>query len=185
MRCRTVRKRLVAHRDGELAPSEGVRVEEHLASCSRCAALDRRLQHVTPRPLIDGESAWTPAMTRALDEAMDEAFEHPAPVPRPAWDRLRDRLADETRVPTAALWVYAALLLLAVGWGAQNWHTAQQLQVALDDVPAQRTADTGLPSTPTALPADQFRPAAWAPNEAGEGAEPADPMGLSPAPPER
>lgn len=81
LRCRFVRRRLSAHRDGELEPEETRRVVAHLGSCPACAA------------------HW-----RTLDASLDLLGEAPRRVaPEPIASRILDRLELETRGPGLSL----------------------------------------------------------------------------------
>jgi Putative zinc-finger len=79
--CRFVRRRLSAHRDGELGPEETRRVAAHLSACAACAA------------------RW-----RGLGACLDLLGDSPriAP-PEPVAGRILDRLELETRGPGLAL----------------------------------------------------------------------------------
>jgi len=154
---------LVAFQDGELSPGELAQVREHLDRCDACARLEQRLREVTPLPFLEVDPELQEMMWRRLDVAIDAAFRHQQSLPAPSRVQLWWRwLAEEMSVPTGAMLAYAALLLIAITWGAHNWWTAQQLQLALDrrdDSPPVQVV------VPAEIPADQFRPAAWAPEE--------------------
>jgi anti-sigma factor RsiW len=154
---------LVAFQDGELAPSEHTQVREHLDQCVACANLERRLEEVTPRPFIEVDPELQDTMWRRLDAAIDAAFRRHAALPHPSRLELWWRwLAEETTVPTGAMLAYAALLLVAITWGAHNWWTAQQLQLVLDRHDASAPVQVVVPAE---IPADQYRPAAWVPED--------------------
>jgi len=161
--CRAVRMQLVAFQDGELSPGQRTQVREHLDRCAACAKLERRLEEVTPRPFVEVDPELQETMWRRLDAAIDAAFRRQRTLPPPSRLQLWWRwLAEETTVPTGAMLAYASLLLIAITWGAHNWWTAQQLQLALN----QRDASAPMQLVvPAEIPADQFRPAAWAPEE--------------------
>jgi len=162
--CRAVRKRLVAYQDRELSPAETEQVAEHLGSCSGCAGLERRLAAITPRPCLQVDPETQQALWERLDTAVQEAMDEvPHPRSESSWARAHRWLAEETRLPTAAVLAYAALLLLAVAWGASNWWAASQLQTRLEIQPTTTALDT--PILPEAIPADQYRPAAYSPDD--------------------
>jgi anti-sigma factor RsiW len=162
--CRAVRKRLVAYQDRELSPAEASQVDEHLAGCTACADLERRLAAVTPRRFLQVDPRVEEAMWARLDAAVHAAIDQ-APHTRPErpWARAHRWLAEETRLPTAAVLAYGALLMLAVAWGASNWWAASQLQARLEAHPTVTALDT--PILPDEIPADQYRPAAYSPDE--------------------
>lgn len=160
MRCRHVHERLVAYQDRELAPAEHTRVQEHLDGCEACAQLEQRLRQVTPKAFLDLEpsaSQWA-----ALDERLDQEWDRVERSPRlrtSAWHWVW----EEARLPPGAVVAYAAMLFLAVAWGAKNWYTAQQLQVALAEQVGPATA-AAPPVGPGAIEPDHFVPASWTPD---------------------
>ena len=163
MHCRGVRRRLVAFQDGELSPGEHTQVRDHLGRCEACARLEQRLAQVTPRPFLELDPELQETMWGRLDAAIDAAFRHQQSLPRPSRVQVWWRwLTEETTVPTGAMLAYAALLLVAITWGAHNWWTAQQLQLALDRRDGAAPVQVVVPAE---IPADQFRPAAWVPEE--------------------
>ncbi|TNE90961.1 MAG: hypothetical protein EP330_06755 [Deltaproteobacteria bacterium] len=146
MRCRAVQERLVAWRDGELAPGEAVRVEEHVAGCVDCRVLDEHLLAATPEPFLDIPPISAEAearLARMLDETTVDA---PALMWQPE--------VDWRRLAPHALW--AAAVLLCLGWGLTKHYEAQALQAQLDAAPAPAE---------TVLGEGDFRPASWAPSE--------------------
>jgi predicted anti-sigma-YlaC factor YlaD len=160
MRCNTVRSRLVAWQDRELAPGEHVLVSEHLERCPECRAVERRLALATPKPSIVvpealAERAWT-----ELDAAIAEEFASPRPA-APVW-RWRDLLAVQVRVPLVAAAAYTVLLLAALGWGAHAAWSGRSIEATLAAVPTTASAiRVGRPAT--VIPADQYKAASWSP----------------------
>jgi anti-sigma factor RsiW len=178
MNCDEVRERLVALHDDELSPSEAVQVREHVARCASCTGTERALVEFRPTP-----PAWRPpdAVRDRLDRALDPALlfalaEAPIPVAHPTpkrafWPGVR----RATSVPLGAVVMYVVLLVGSFAWGVSNWWTLNTLPeptVAGAPAPAPGTAIVRPPAPDavggTAIPADQFRPAAWDPSaEAG------------------
>lgn len=166
MNCRAVRARLVAYQDRELSPAEELRVGEHLEGCAACRALEERLGSVTPRPFLPSDPAHEQALWKRLDAALEAERAKGVPLRAPTrLERARAWLVEETRMPTVAVIAYAALLLLAVAWGTNNWWEARGLQASLGAARIAATAG----SAPEEIPADQYRPAAFRP-ETGDPA---------------
>lgn len=146
MRCQTVQERLVAWQDGELAPGEAVRVEEHLHRCPDCVVLEQKLAAATPEPFVQ-----LPPLSfedqRRLSEVLDRTeVDAPALMWRPE--------LDLQRLVPHVLWAAAVMAVLA--WGLGNHFQAQALQAQIDAAPAP---------APVVLDGADFRPASWAPPE--------------------
>jgi anti-sigma factor RsiW len=170
MECDEVRDRLVALHDDELSRSEAVQVREHLVACPACARADRRLRSSVPsRPFV-ADDALRARLAEALDPALILAMAarpvEPPPPPRPRLWQIAGRAAS---VPVGAVVVYVVLLAASFGWGVSNWWS---LQIVGSGDPAgvasgaaagvAPSVETASPAG-TAIPADQFRPAAWDP----------------------
>jgi len=78
MKCKEVRRLLVAYLDGELVPSEQEAIREHLVKCASCRE----------------ELAEVAAARDQVGVALQAAADGVAPSPQ-AWDRLQARLAQE------------------------------------------------------------------------------------------
>jgi anti-sigma factor RsiW len=151
MHCTAVKQRLVAWRDEELSPGEAVRVEEHLARCPSCRALEMRLAAVTPEPFLTVapvSQAASDALARALDEVEDATEERSSEAPS-AYSIL-----DFSELAPHLAW--AVVVMLCLGWGLSRHATALSLQAQLD---AQ-----GAPQE-SVLDGASFREASWAPPE--------------------
>ena len=136
MDCTDVTELLVAWQDGELSPSGAAQVEEHLGRCRACAAHAARLAAVTPEPFLRPPSSVVRQLHAAVNvDAILAAADAPTAPP-----------------PTASppRWVmWAAVALLAAGWGLSRWTAAGP---ALVNAPVHE------------IPADQFAPAAYTPD---------------------
>jgi hypothetical protein len=178
MDCGKIREMLAAFHDGELAPEDRARVEEHLRGCAGCAALLERLARIdagvgVPEP---GPEYWE-RFNRRVMERLDRAegteggerAAAPAGVTRPvrgrAWRRLPYFL------PAAA----AAALLFAVvrQAGVDPFHGTAR------ETAAPTAAQESLPVTGQVIPPSSGTPPR-------EGAPPAAPGARreSPAAPE-
>lgn len=167
MGCSEVLPRLVAWQDGELSPSESTQVREHVAGCTACARAHHKLAITMPLPTPPAPAAVRRRLDRALDVdwILAEAARPPEPEPAPqGWPtRLALALSQRSSIPLGALLAYLALLAATFGWGASNWwalHRTGDPPAAAQTVP-----------TAGAIPAHQFRPAAYDPE--------ADPRPLS------
>lgn len=158
--CREVRRLLVALDDGELSPGEHALVRDHLTHCSACRVRHQRLRQVRPAPAIEVPAVVQTRMEHRLSGQRLEALaRQPAPRSwRPAW------LVREARLPAGALVAYGALLVVLLAWGLSNWVEARSLALALEHstVPVE------------VVPAEQFRPAAWSPEQPATEAPPAE-----------
>ena len=101
MNCREVQERLVAYLDGEVAPSEQVLIQAHLAGCEAC----RR------------ELAALSATQRRVSRSLQIRAAQTAPSPQ-AWSRLQARLAGEAR--PSPPWLPTWLQRLVPGVGRIN-----------------------------------------------------------------
>lgn len=164
MECDEVRDRLVALHDDELSPSEGVQVREHLADCGSCTRTNRRLRGSIPVPPSFSGDDLRARLARQLDPnlilAMADRPPKAAATPTPPESALWRGITHVASVPVGAVVVYVVLLAASFGWGVSNWWTLSSLRAP--------TAESPLPSG-TAIPADQFRPAAYDPSADGDG----------------
>jgi hypothetical protein len=152
--CWDIQERLVPFQDGELAPSELELVAEHLDGCDGCADLERRLDRATPRPTLLIPPRVHEELQHRVAEAVDRAWETTTWEPPTLTQRWRRWLARDRDVTTSTMLAYAAMLLVVSTWGMGNWMEARQLR-------AQAT-DPG-PSLVSPIPAEQYRPASYAP----------------------
>ena len=84
MKCREVKKALVAYQDGEVMPSERTLIDAHLAGCASC----------------ERELAAVGSGRRRLAESLKSAAAQAAPSPQ-AWGRLQATIAEEAPAPGA------------------------------------------------------------------------------------
>lgn len=164
MRCTAIQQRLVAWQDEELAPSEAVQVEEHVARCAECQAIDRRLRVAS----LDDALVIPPSVAARLHAATDvdallAAAADPRREPRypldPGWRRW---WVDAIEVPGWMVAAAAAALLAIAGYAA---HVAGELQDTQAEL-ARATRDAAATEiAPVELPADQFQPASFQPGE--------------------
>lgn len=132
MDCTTVADRVAAYLDGELSKSEQLLFEEHLERCTVCQALVEGVAEVDLRPPPPTREASAPGFWRRMDVALQSelaAAERPA---APAVPGARRWSQASLRVSLPLLVGYAALLLLAVLWGAQNLRRAQVAEAQID-----------------------------------------------------
>lgn len=161
MRCWKVRARLVAFRDGELSPGEAHLVREHLADCTRCRLLDRRLEDVTPR----FELHVSPYVQVRLYDRIngpvlrDLASRLPDPPAEPALPLL-DWLRRDAGFSMGAV-LACALLAMALGWSLGHLSSTASTRLASERDPAVGVVEAA--PHRELLPADQYRPAAYTP----------------------
>jgi anti-sigma factor RsiW len=118
MNCSRARARLVAHIDDELAPGEVVQLRQHLDGCPSCRHRHDTLLADLPRaPTIRLDPARRHGLHLLLEDALD-ATDGFVDAPPRRLDTLRDALGAEVGVPRGLLVLYAAALILAVGWAA-------------------------------------------------------------------
>lgn len=132
MDCTTVADRVAAYLDGELARSEQLLFEEHLERCTVCQALVEGVAEVDLRPPPQPRESSAPSFWRRMDLALQAelaAAERPAEAPAQGPRRWTHA---SLRVSLPLLVGYAALLLLAVLWGAQNLRRAQVAEAQID-----------------------------------------------------
>jgi predicted anti-sigma-YlaC factor YlaD len=162
MDCGEARQRLVALQDGELAPSEQVQVEEHLASCPSCRALEARLAAVTPRASLQVPPAMLARLEdRVATDVILALADRSANRPHPTWIARAGRwLRRDLEIPAGAVVGYLVLLAATLGWAVASWWSLQS-QPSLD-------VASDAPGVGSEIPAEQWRPAAYSP-EADEG----------------
>jgi hypothetical protein len=122
MDCRTAEDLMAGLIDNELSPGHQELLEEHLQRCRPCAGLLEQLaeQPLTPPPMPPMGAAFWSKMDDVLGAALDEVAA-PEVAPPPVQKRWR---------PSPALLLYAATLMLALGWGL---YTHQQLQISQEE----------------------------------------------------
>ena len=153
MNCRQARARLVPLIDEELAPGEAIQVRAHLDGCASCARARESLQASLPlAPVIALDPNARHAMHLALDLALDDADQAPA-APIGALGGVRRALVTEVGVPRGLLLLYAAALVLAIGWAAGRGTPNADV-----DVLTHNAADAG-----AAAQLELHRPAAYVP----------------------
>ncbi len=184
MDCGKIRALLAACHDGELAPADRARVDEHLRGCGECAALLDRLARVdanvdVPDP---GPEYWERFNRRVMERVEDgEAAERAAaaptkdPTPKRGWWRRRLPYF----VPVAAA---AALLLVVVRQtGMDPFHRTPPPRVSPTEASSPPAASRALPpaSPPPSRDVLKETPAAGASRVRGSSPPPPPP---SPAP---
>ncbi len=165
MECGDAQARLVAMQDDELAPSETLQVREHVATCGVCSQLERRLEAATPMPEIS-----VPPRVRAqlharldLDQILAAADRVPS-ARRSSLGRAQRWLQRDAEIPNVVLLAATVLLTMSLSWGLSSWWSLASLQAELaEGTPTQAApAHAGVTA---AIPAEQFRPASYTPEE--------------------
>jgi anti-sigma factor RsiW len=155
MSCRFTRPRLVAWLDGELAPAERSRLEEHLDVCPRCAARAHALAETTPEaPTVHVDPHVRHRMHLAVAEALDRTAPPPT-APSPLLDP-GGLLTGSVSLPRGLVLLYAAALLVAVGVAAGR------------GLPSAETVRAPTPVTaldPRTAASEAHRPAAYTPED--------------------
>ena len=162
MGCRSIQKLVVAYLDKELSPSQTETVKLHLEQCSDCTAHAALLARTRPNPLKttpppQESGFWNPMETRLLAElALQEERGLTAPG-EAGW-----------RVGPAVILSYAALLLLAVGWGLVNVQSATDAKNSRDAALRQLEAYQEImvdeaAVVPTLTPIPRALPASYVP----------------------
>ena len=152
----------MAFLDKELSPSDTEAVTVHLDKCPDCTAHAALLGRTRPNPEKSApppqESGfWSPMETRLLAElALQEERGLIAPT-EPGW-----------RVGPTAMLSYAALLLLAIGWGLVNVQSAADAEnrrdAALRQLEAyQQIMVSETAVVPTLNPIPRALPASYVP----------------------
>jgi len=156
MNCRYVRDRLVALQDDELPESTKRAVAAHLAVCTLCRGLERRLGRATPRPFATLPPALEHKLWADLDRAVAVELANP-PVARSLADRL----------PPAGFAAagYLALLLVVFAWGLHNWSEARDLEARIGARPVAIGAVARNAGPLVTIPSGEYRPASWSPTE--------------------
>ncbi|MGB2600325.1 MAG: zf-HC2 domain-containing protein [Candidatus Omnitrophota bacterium] len=76
MKCNKIMKIIHDYIDGELAPKESKRVEEHLASCTECRNLEKAIRQTAIEPFEKAEKIQAPERV---------------------WDNIRESITEEKR----------------------------------------------------------------------------------------
>lgn len=161
MRCRSVRKRLVALHDGEVTPSERVQLEEHLATCAECRSEHSRLGALPPPqlqiPADVGRRLWekvraTPVLARVRQHVPSRG------TPRPDW---MSWLQGEAGVSRAAVLAYGALLSVVLVWGMASWWPQEAPEGERVAMGEDAGAHDTVPARHTGLPAREIQPQEW------------------------
>lgn len=163
MDCMTVADRVAAWLDGELSRSEQQLLEEHLERCTACQALVEGVAAIEMVPPPAAPALDSPMFWRRMDVALQAelaASERPAPAPPSGW---RQWSRASLRVSAPLLAGYAALLLFAVLWGAQNLRRAQVAEAQIDAYVRQQEAiPSGAPAAaPGTVDQNQLRIASY------------------------
>jgi hypothetical protein len=126
-------KRLIAYREGMLAPAEREAVQEHLSLCARCTGLLLELRD------FEAASARGDAGPESLRQEAWESLVQRLPAKTPAFRPFSPREAPPRRVPRFVLAVAAALLLAVLGFTAWVAVTAQRERQRLEERNAEIT----------------------------------------------
>lgn len=154
MKCPKVRTLLVALLDDELAPSQREQVLDHVEQCDTCALHHAELAATTPlAPVISLESAQRHELHLAIEHALDHADAHPPRAVRMSW---RGQLARDIPVPSGVVVLYAAALLLAIGFAARG---------SLLSADAPTVVDAGEQAEEPHTQVNLHRPAAYTPQD--------------------
>jgi len=156
MKCSKVRALLVALQDGELSRSQEDQVVEHLDACPTCAHELARLEASLPAaPVI----RLSPSLRHDLHLSIERALDHADPLPAASSGTTgwRGLLGAEVPVPRGLLVLYAAALLLAIGWAARG------SLLPSDTESLARSAE--LSQIEPATTATLHRPAAYTPSD--------------------
>jgi cell division protein FtsB len=113
-------KRLIAYREGMLAPAEREAVQEHLSLCARCTGLLLELRD------FEASSARGDTGPESLRQEAWESLVQRLPTKPPAVRPLSPREAPRRRFPRFVLAAAAALLLVVLGFTAWIAVTAQR-----------------------------------------------------------
>lgn len=165
MRCRDARKRLVALQDGEVGPSEGIQLREHLAECEGCrmefGRLERLPDPVLPRvPPEIGRLLWEKVRATPVLAGVRQRGPAREAQSRQTWSGW---LAADAGVSRGAMLAYGALLVLVVALGATSWVPSSMptgTVVAMGDDVRAAPHDT-VPVTHTGLPVRDIQPLEW------------------------
>jgi hypothetical protein len=186
MDCGKARELLSAYHDGELAPADRARVEEHLRDCAECAAALARLAEVdagvgVPDP---GPEYWERFNRRVMERLAAERAEGgaaPAKAPRPERAWAGRRLSYFLPIAAAA----ALLIVVVRQTGMDPFSRTPQPPAppaAIEEPPRESRSEAPREARPSA-PQAARRPAQDAQRAAGMSAAPRESAPLAPAPP--
>ena len=154
MECMTVKNRVAAFLDGELAPAECEQVTTHLAKCSCCAELVSALQgqcferfSVVQKADICGEKDFCGCMDGVLSAHMDQMVVTATTVRGPWY-------SHKVGVPVPMMAAYAAAMLFAVAWGLQQLDRAESAEMAADHLGQQIEQERRLAAQPQTMPSE-------------------------------
>ena len=143
-----VNSRLAAFLDGELAPAELSRFEMHIQGCDDCMQVVIKLEEQRFRPLssqertdICGRESFWGDMDSVLDTHLDQMVLSKTACLGP-WHTRRIGL------PIPMIVAYAAAMVLAVAWGAQQRDRAMTAEVASEHLGQQLEAERRLAAQP-------------------------------------
>lgn len=154
MKCSNVRTLLVALLDDELAPSQREQVLDHVEHCEACALHHADLAATTPlAPVIPLDSAQRHELHLAIEHALDHADTASPRAARTSW---RGQLTRDIPVPSGVVVLYAAALLLAIGFAARG---------SLVSADSPTVADAGEQVEEPGAQVNLHRPAAYTPQD--------------------
>lgn len=166
MDCTFVTTRVAAFLDGELGPAETEQFAAHLEGCPACmrivVCLER--QEFTPlkasaREAICGRDGFWGDMESVLDTHLDQMVLAKT-APSGPW------FARRVALPVPMVAAYAAALVLAVVWGAQQQDRAASAEMASEHLGQQLESERRLaaqPSTPSTPATETYKAVNYTP----------------------
>ena len=155
MDCTTVASRVAAFLDGELAPADSERFALHLEACDSCTQIVIQLEAQRFSPLsgeertsICGRVEFWGDMDSVLGTHMDQMVLAKTACLGP-WHSRR------LGMPVPMIVAYAAAMLLAVAWGAQQRDRAMTAELANEHLGQQLEQERRLAAQPNVAPANQ------------------------------
>lgn len=159
MDCTTVTSRVAAFLDGELAPADSEHFVLHIEACDQCTQIVIKLeaQRFVPlnseeRTSICGRVEFWGDMNSVLGTHMDQMVLAKTACLGP-WHRRR------LGMPIPMVVAYAAAMLLAVAWGAQQRGRAMTAELATEHLGQQLEQERRLAAQPSVDPANQGKSA--------------------------
>lgn len=148
MDCTMVSSRMAAFLDGELNPSDVSRFEMHIQGCNECMQIVVKMEEQRFRPLssqergaICGRESFWGDMDSVLGTHLDQMVLNKTACLGP-WHTRRIGL------PIPMLVAYAAAMVLAVAWGAQQRDRAMTAEMASEHLGQQLEAERRLAAQP-------------------------------------
>lgn len=152
MNCMTVKIRVAAFLDGEMAPAECEQITAHIEKCARCAEMIVSLKEqcfdkfsMDQKADICGDKDFWGCMDGVLDAHMDQMVITATTVRGPWY-------SQQVGVPMPMMVAYAAVMMLAVAWGVQQLDRAQSAEMAADHLGQQIEQERRLAAQPQTNP---------------------------------